>query len=146
MRPEALGGAVCTRVHRDRGCRLGQVLAVCTTVAWIMPEPQSPLAGAGICVVISVTSALTMAPESLSFRITRNTEDLAHTIHALSQRVVRLEQRLAALELQVDHQQEPASDPQELHALDTVERVLADCRELLADASQELQPECLQAA
>lgn len=106
----------------------------------------SPLAGAGICVVIGVTTVLTMASESLSFRITRNTEDLAHTIHALSQRVVRLEQRLVALELQVDHQQEPLSDPQELHALDTVERVLADCRELLADASQGLQEETLRAA
>lgn len=35
-----------------------------------------------------------MAPESVSFRITRNTEDLAQTIHILSQRVMKLEQRL----------------------------------------------------
>ena len=58
-----------------------------------------------------------MAAESVSFRITRNTEDLAQTTHALSQRVVKLEHRLQALELQLaqwsdqgNHQQsEPVS-------------------------------------
>lgn len=70
-----------------------------------------------------------MAPESLSFRITRNTEDLAQTIHAFSQRLVRLEQRLSAMELQLDRQQ--GADPQEFARLDNVERLLADCRELL---------------
>lgn len=71
-----------------------------------------------------------MASESLSFRITRSTEDLAQTIHALSQRLVTLELRLAALELQRHGEQE--SDPQESSCLDNVERLLSDCRELLA--------------
>jgi len=70
-----------------------------------------------------------MAPESVSFRITRSTEDLAQTIHTLSQRVVKLEQRLAAMELQLDRRDDP--DPTELMSLDNVERLLDDCRQLL---------------
>lgn len=70
-----------------------------------------------------------MAPESVSFRISRNAEDLAHTVHALSQRLVKLEQRLGALELQLDHQL--TRDPQEISSLDNVERLLLDCRALL---------------
>jgi hypothetical protein len=70
-----------------------------------------------------------MAPESVSFRITRSTEDLAHTIHTLSQRVVKLEQRLAAAELLLDRRAEP--DPGELTSLETVERLIDDCRQLL---------------
>jgi hypothetical protein len=70
-----------------------------------------------------------MAPASVSFRISRNAEDLAETIHALSQRLVTLEQRLAAMELQASNQARP--DPQELASLDNVERLLQDCRHLL---------------
>jgi hypothetical protein len=54
---------------------------------------------------------------------------LAETIHALSHRLVRLEQRLAALELQLDRTTE--RDPQEISSLDNVERLLTDCRHLL---------------
>jgi len=70
-----------------------------------------------------------MASESVSFRISRNAEDLAQTVHALSQRLVRLEQRLEATELQLDRQWE--RDPQEITSLDNVERLLVDCRALL---------------
>jgi hypothetical protein len=70
-----------------------------------------------------------MASDSVSFRISRNAEDLAETIHALSHRLVRLEQRLAALELQLDRSAE--RDPQEISSLDNVERLLTDCRHLL---------------
>ena len=70
-----------------------------------------------------------MAYESVSFRISRNAEDLAQTVHALSQRLVRLEQRLEATELQLDRQGE--RDPQEITSLDNVERLLVDCRALL---------------
>ncbi|KEF42372.1 MAG: chemotaxis protein [Cyanobium sp. CACIAM 14] len=70
-----------------------------------------------------------MAPASVSFRITRNAEDLAETIHALSQRLVTLEQRLAAVELQASRQAQP--EPEELASLDNVERLLQDCRHLL---------------
>ena len=74
-----------------------------------------------------------MAPESISFRITRHTEDLAQTIHTLSQRLVKLEQRLAAMELQMSAAAAP--DPREDSSLANVERLLQDCQELL-----ELQP------
>ena len=71
-----------------------------------------------------------MSSSSVSFRITRNTEDLASTLHTLSQRLVRLEQRLAALEVQLANQDK--ADPQELVSLENVERLLGDCRDLLA--------------
>lgn len=79
-----------------------------------------------------------MAPESVSFRISRNAEDLAQTVHALSQRLVKLEQRLGALELQLDRQLE--QDPQETSSLDNVERLLLDCRALLdmAEAAEDV--------
>ena len=70
-----------------------------------------------------------MASESVSFRISRNAEDLAQTVHALSQRLVRLEQRLEATELKLDRQGE--CDPKEISSLDNVERLLVDCRALL---------------
>lgn len=70
-----------------------------------------------------------MASDSLSFRITRTTEDLAQTVSALSQRLVRLEQRLGALELQA--QTANQADPRELDHLERVERLLNDCRSLL---------------
>ncbi len=70
-----------------------------------------------------------MAPASVSFRISRNAEDLAETIHALSQRLVTLEQRLSAVELQASSHSQP--EPEELARLDNVERLLQDCRHLL---------------
>lgn len=96
------------------------------------------LAGAAGCVVIGSSAPCIVAPESVSFRISRNAEDLAHTVHALSQRLVKLEQRLGALELQLDRQ--PERDPQEISSLDNVERLLLDCRALLdmADPIEEV--------
>ncbi|MEB3156610.1 MAG: hypothetical protein VKO26_04150 [Cyanobacteriota bacterium] len=73
-----------------------------------------------------------MPSSSVSFRITRHTEDLAQTIHALSQRVVSLERRLAQLE---DHLTASAEDdlPEEqVASLANVDQLLRDCRELLA--------------
>ncbi|MEB3173339.1 MAG: hypothetical protein VKL97_05690 [Cyanobacteriota bacterium] len=73
-----------------------------------------------------------MAQDSVSFRITRSTEDLAQTIHALSHRLVRLEQKVAALELAVAGiDASPELSAQELGSLETVERLLGDCRSLL---------------
>ncbi|MEB3201066.1 MAG: hypothetical protein VKK62_11145 [Synechococcaceae cyanobacterium] len=71
-----------------------------------------------------------MASSSVSFRISRSAEDLAETIHALSQRLVTLEQRLAAVEQQVTNQ--ARLDPQEQGMLENVDRLLRDCRDLLA--------------
>ncbi|MEB3263053.1 MAG: hypothetical protein VKJ66_01630 [Synechococcus sp.] len=70
-----------------------------------------------------------MAPESVSFRITRHTETLAETIHTLSQRLLQLEQRLTLLERQLSRTE--TTDPAELHSLENVERLLQDCRQLL---------------
>jgi hypothetical protein len=74
-----------------------------------------------------------MVTESVSFRISRHTEDLAQTTHALSQRLVKLEQRLEALELLTIRIQNTASErnPLEVDSLDNVERLLHDCRCLL---------------
>lgn len=70
-----------------------------------------------------------MASESVSFRISRHTQDLAETIHALSQRLVNLEQRLGVVELQLARARE--EDSNELASLDQVDRLLDDCRQLL---------------
>ncbi|WP_315857014.1 hypothetical protein [Cyanobium sp. WAJ14-Wanaka] len=86
--------------------------------------------------MIGSIATATMAPESVSFRITRNAEDLAETIHALSHRLVKLEQRLAALEIQLDHRNQ--EEPPDLASLDNVERLLNDCRNLLEIAPQQL--------
>ena len=74
--------------------------------------------------------------EPLSFRITRSTEGLAETLATLSHRLIKLEQRLAAMELQLQNQMAP--HPQELEALQSVDTLLADCRELLATSAPEM--------
>ncbi|MFY8149417.1 MAG: chemotaxis protein [Prochlorococcaceae cyanobacterium] len=81
-----------------------------------------------------------MAPDSVSFRISRHTETLAETIHTLSQRLLKLEQRLTLLERQL-HRVE-TTDPAELHSLENVERLLQDCRLLLElpEQLEELEP------
>jgi uncharacterized protein YecE (DUF72 family) len=79
------------------------------------------------------TAFLAMTAPSVSFRISRNAEDLAETIHALSQRLVKLEQRLAMMELQLASSEQ--ADPAELESLSNVERLLQDCRLLLTTES-----------
>jgi hypothetical protein len=79
--------------------------------------------------VIGIPAGHAMAPESVSFRISRNAEDLAQTVHALSQRLVKLEQRLAGLELQLTRRVD--QDPEEIASLANVERLVLDCRALL---------------
>jgi len=76
-----------------------------------------------------------MATPSVSFRIGRSAEDLAETIHALSHRLVSLEQRLQAMELGLAHPEEEP-DPVHLASLDNVERLLQDCRDLLGTPGQ----------
>lgn len=73
-----------------------------------------------------------MASPSVSFRISRSAEDLAGTLHLLSQRLVQLEERLEALEGQrLASQQE---DPGLEKSLGNAERLLMDCRALLGGA------------
>jgi TolA-binding protein len=70
--------------------------------------------------------------QSVSFRITRTAEDVAQAINALSQRLVKFEQRLESLELQVKQQQSSSEMPAEdLARLDDVDRLLLDCQSLL---------------
>ena len=70
---------------------------------------------------------------SVSFRITRTAEDLAQTITALTQRLVKLEQRQEALELQVRQQLQSVHDvpDEELATLDGIEQMLQETRQLL---------------
>ena len=70
---------------------------------------------------------------SVSFRITRTAEDLAQTITALTQRLVKLEQRQEALELQVRQQLQSVHDvpDEELAILDGIEQMLQETRQLL---------------
>jgi hypothetical protein len=87
-----------------------------------------------------------MTASNVSFRITRHAEDLAETLHALSQRLVAMEQRLGALELQLTRlrEQQPREDSVETAGLAEadahIERLLLDCRELLAGTAERQQP------
>lgn len=73
-----------------------------------------------------------MASSSVSFRISRSAEDLAGTLHLLSQRLVLLEQRLEALEGERHEVEE--EDPELVESLGNAERLLLDCRALLGGA------------
>ena len=75
--------------------------------------------------------------QSVSFRITRTAEDVAQTINTLSHRLVKLEQRLESLELQLRHQQPAEMPVDELARLDDVDRLLMDCQSLLQAAGPE---------
>ena len=70
---------------------------------------------------------------SVSFRITRTAEDLAQTITALSQRLVKIEQRQEVMELQLRQQFKDANNvpDDELATLDGIETLLRQTRELL---------------
>ena len=80
---------------------------------------------------------------SVSFRITRTAEDLAQTITALSQRLVKLEQRQEALELQLRQQQKDlnAVPDEEISTLEGVEALLRETRELLDGTAPMTEPE-----
>ena len=80
---------------------------------------------------------------SVSFRITRTAEDLAQTITALSQRLVKLEQRQEALELQLRHQQQNlnAVPDEEISTREGVEALLRETRELLDSTAPISEPE-----
>ena len=47
--------------------------------------------------------------QSVSFRITRTAEDVAQTMNALSQRLIKLENRLESLELQLERNSSEAN-------------------------------------
>ena len=80
-----------------------------------------------------------MSSSSVSFRISRHTQDLAETVHALSQRLVAMEERLLSLEeaLQAVRQQPSRTEEAESASLApieaSIERLLQDCRQLLAE-------------
>ena len=70
---------------------------------------------------------------SVSFRITRTAEDLAQTLTALSQRLVKIEQRQEVMELQLRQQLKDVNNvpDEELATLDGIETLLRETRELL---------------
>ncbi len=72
---------------------------------------------------------------SCSFRITRTAEDLAQTINALSQRLVKLEKRQETLELKLSQSYKEPS-PEEKEMLDGVDQILQECQELLGTSTQ----------
>jgi chromosome segregation ATPase len=71
--------------------------------------------------------------QSVSFRITRTAEDVAETLNALSQRLIKLENRLESLELQLERQSSEVNTmpADEMERLDEVDRLLTDCKDLL---------------
>jgi uncharacterized membrane protein YccC len=88
--------------------------------------------------VVAAQRRLAMASSSVpsvSFRISRHTEDLAITLHALSQRLVALEQRLDCLDSELHQERANGADPEDLARLDKAESLLRDCRQLLESDS-----------
>ena len=75
---------------------------------------------------------------SCSFRITRTAEDLAQTVAAISQRLVKLEQRIESLELNSTDSQDVQSD-EEMVMLDGVDQLLQECKGLLNNSSNNVE-------
>ena len=75
---------------------------------------------------------------SCSFRITRTAEDLAQTVAAISQRLVKLEQRLDSLELNSADSKDVQSD-EEIVMLDGVDQLLQECKGLLNNSSNDVE-------
>ena len=93
-----------------------------------------------MCCDQRIYNQLSMTSSSVSFRITRTAEDLAQTITAVSQRLLKLEQRQDAFELQLrQHREENANVPkEELATLESVEQLLRETRELLQESEETL--------
>ena len=75
---------------------------------------------------------------SCSFRITRTAEDLAQTVAAISQRLVKLEQRIDSLELNSTDSKDVQSD-EEMIMLDGVDQLLQECKGLLNNSSNDVE-------
>ena len=75
---------------------------------------------------------------SCSFRITRTAEDLAQTVAAISQRLVKLEQRIDSLELNSNDSKDVQSD-EEIVMLDGVDKLLQECKGLLNNSSNDVE-------
>jgi len=75
---------------------------------------------------------------SCSFRITRTAEDLAQTVAAISQRLVKLEQRIDSLELNSTDSKDVQSD-EEIVMLDGVDQLLQECKGLLNNSSNDAE-------
>ena len=67
---------------------------------------------------------------SCSFRITRTAEDLAQTLTAISQRLVKLEQRMETLEATIRQPSEEENE-KEAEMLNGVDQLLQECKGLL---------------
>ena len=74
---------------------------------------------------------------SCSFRITRTAEDLAQTINAISQRLVKLEQRQEVIELNLKESRKELTS-EELKILDGVDKLLKECQDLLQNPLEKI--------
>ena len=75
---------------------------------------------------------------SCSFRITRTAEDLAQTVAAISQRLMKLEQRIDSLELNSTDSKDVQSD-EEMVMLDGVDQLLQECKGLLNNSANDVE-------
>tara|TARA_Y100001968_G_C19290146_1_gene683801 strand:+ start:466 stop:753 length:288 start_codon:yes stop_codon:yes gene_type:complete len=77
---------------------------------------------------------------SCSFRITRTTENLALTLSALSERLVKLETQMGTLEKKLIQNQESMPSLKEIEILDGVDKLLKDCHHLLEMNDSDVKP------
>ena len=76
--------------------------------------------------------------KSCSFGITRTAEDLAQTVAANSQSLVKLEQRIDSLEFNSTDSYDVQSD-EEMVMLDGVDQLLQECKGLLNNSSNDVE-------
>ena len=114
-----------------------------TTFLFLDRDINDPLMTTQAKSLFGLNISFSVMTSSVSFRITRTAEDLAQTITALSQRLVKLEQRQEALELQLRQQQQNlnAVPDVEISTLEGVEALLRETRELLESTSPMPEPE-----
>ena len=76
---------------------------------------------------------------SCSFRITRTAEDLAQTVAAISQRLVKLEQRIESLEVKSTESNKDVQSDEEMVMLDGVDQLLQECKGLLNNSANDVE-------
>ena len=74
-------------------------------------------------------------PTSCSFRITRTAEDLANTVNAISNQLLKLEQSHKALALKLRKMEENPSQNY-IQKLEEIDQILMGCSDLLEISGQ----------
>lgn len=117
--------------------RLAQALKRCDAVVAAFPRDPLPLNERYLLHTLA-------NDEAAACRDMARATALAGTLHLLSQRLLQLEQRLDLLEKR--QLVEPEEDPALVSSLVNAERLLEDCRALLAGALEEQEPEAVAAS